>query len=230
MSEEIYIDHYLDTLNLNQRNLLCDLFSFKIKIITLDFDQIMVDTETPVKQKFYQDTGVDYRDWKIDRWLALATHAATEGKMAFEEAAKIEEGIWRDRFVLKQVKPIRAVQAYSKMAYLHGVKQSVVTSREPDLRQITLDGINKYFNWIPESDVHIRSDDSINGDIFKGKTVGLVAPDLHLDDSVGSTRTILEHSNASVMLFSRSMERNQFMGNERVLEFPNMSMLLSLLR
>lgn len=218
---------YIDTLTAQQRNILEDLFSFAIPSITWDFDQIMVDTETPVKQRFYVRTGIDYRDWKIDRWLALANKAAAEGKMALADAAKIEMEIWHDPRVMAQVKPIRAVQLYSKIAFLKGVKQSVITSRESKLKDVTLNSIRNSYYWIPEENIHIRSDDSVSGDEFKGLKVGQLGSNVHIDDAVGSTQAVLNNSDATVLFFPRSAESGTYKGNQRVIELPDMSMLLS---
>ena len=67
---------FVETLSNNQIRILRDLFEFRTKRINWDFDQIFVDSEVPVKEKFFIDTGIDYRDRKIDQWLALSHWAA----------------------------------------------------------------------------------------------------------------------------------------------------------
>ena len=227
---EIYIYKYLDNLTSKQKLFLFDIFTFKVKKITWDFDQILFDTETPVKQAFYIRTKIDYRQRKIDRWLALSTWAKEDGKKVLEDLETAEKDIWKDPLVLKRAKPIRAMQLYSKMAFLKGVEQSVVTSRESELSTVTLDGIKKHYDWICEKDVHIRNDNNVPRDEYKGLTVGEIMPDVHFEDSIDSTSAVLKHSKANVMLFPRLKERNMFIGDERVVELPDMSMILSLLR
>jgi hypothetical protein len=228
MSGEIYIDRFLASRG--QEKIVSDLLDFKIKKITWDFDQIMFASEVPVKKDFYLKTGINCLDWPIDRWLALTERAVAESSMSYEEAKAIEMKSWMDPDILVQSKPIRAIQLYSKIAFLKGVKQSVVTARAPSLHEATTYGIQKYFNWIPEKDVHIRKDESVNGKIFKGMTVGIVDPEVHFEDSTADTESVLAHSNASVMLFSRSMERDRFLDNKRVIELSDMAIFASLFK
>lgn len=207
------------------KKLFNDFITFKIKHITWDFDQILVDSETPIKERFFNITGLDYRNKKLDQWLSLANWASGENKMDFNEAADIENKIWDDPNILIKAKPISIIQKYSRNASCNSVKQSVVTSRHPKLLKITMDSIRKNYPWIGIDDIHIRQDNTMHGDEYKGKKVGQIASNVHIDDSVMSATSVLENSNAFVILFPRFLEKNKFKGNKRVLELANIDVL-----
>ncbi|KKP48027.1 MAG: hypothetical protein UR38_C0002G0130 [Candidatus Woesebacteria bacterium GW2011_GWA2_33_28] len=81
---------FIETLSNKQIVLLRDLFEFRIRKITWDLDEILADTQTPVKQEFYNKTGFDFQDRRIDQWLALAHWAKAKGAN-FEEASKLRQ-------------------------------------------------------------------------------------------------------------------------------------------
>ncbi|MEK7168710.1 MAG: hypothetical protein AAB778_01745 [Patescibacteria group bacterium] len=134
---------FVETLSNKQICTLRDLFEFRIKRINWDFDQILVDSEVPVKEKFYIDTGINYRDKKIDQWLALSHWAEKDGYMSFEEAKEIEAPIWEDPEVISLAKPIREMQTYSQKAAERGVIQTIVTTRVSKLREVTFQSLEK---------------------------------------------------------------------------------------
>lgn len=89
---------FIETLSNKQIVLLRDMFEFKIRKISWDFDEILSNTQTPVKEEFYNDTGYDFRNKRIDQWLALANWAVLKGAY-FEKMSEIESRIWSDPMV-----------------------------------------------------------------------------------------------------------------------------------
>lgn len=219
---------FVETLSNNQINTLRDLFEFRIERINWDFDQIFVDSEVPVKDRFFVDTGIDYRAKRIDQWLALSRWSEADGHMSFDEAKIIEGPIWENPQVIALAKPIREMQIYSQMAHEHNVIQSIVTTRIPELREVTYKSVAENFPWIDKHDVHIRSSTRTPRDPFKGAIVDSLSSQVHFEDSVSSTNEILRLSNAIVILFPRAKEVGFFKGNERVIEFPDMQLWMRL--
>ena len=223
----------IDKLNLVQINLLRDLFEFRIPVITWDLDEILSDTQTPVKNEFHRKTGFDFRDRRIDQWLALAHWAvATDSHVDFDEISKVEAAVWADEDVLMMALPNTQMQIYSNMAYDKGIKQAVITTRIPELGEITLAWLEKQYSWIDKANVYIRSKKSseggISGDTFKGMKAFEIGSQVHFDDSVSSVAEVLRLSKAGSILFPRSLESGKFAGNERVVELPDMNLWLKL--
>lgn len=220
---------FIETLSNTQIVLLRNLFEFKIRKISWDFDEILSDTQTPVKKKFYQDTGFDFRNRKIDQWLALANWAVLDGAN-FDEMSTKESQIWSDPDVLMQAKPNLFMQAYSKMAYENGVGQLVITTRVPELTNVTVKWLEINYPWIDPEKIFIRSNKFMDGDIYKGNIACQHCSLLHFDDSTSSASEVLRQSNANLMIFPRALEIGKFRGNERVLEFSDMDLWFELFK
>lgn len=218
---------FVETLSTKQIDRLRDLFVFKIKKISLDLDEILSNTQAPVKEKFYQETGFDFRDRRIDQWLAL-THWAVLKGANFKEMSEVESRIWSDQDVLMQAKPNLALQTYSRMASDNGVNQIVITTRVPDLADITLKWLRVNYPWIDSKNIFIRSNNLMDGDIYKGHIACQHCSLLHFDDSTSSAGEVLKQSDADLMIFPRALEMGKFKGNDRVIEFPNMDLWFKL--
>lgn len=214
---------FIETLSNKQIVLVRDMFEFKIQKISWDFDEILSDTQTPVKEKFFQDTGFDFRNRRIDQWLALANWATQKGAN-FEEMSAIESRIWSDSDVLMQAKPNLSMQTYSRMAIDHGVGQLVITTRVPELSDVTLKWIGINYPWIDPEHIFIRPNKLMDGDIFKGHVACQHYSLLHVDDSISSAVEVLKQSDANLMIFPRALEMGKFKGNDRVIEFPDMDL------
>jgi len=210
---------FIETLSNKQIVLLRDLFEFRIRKITWDLDEILADTQTPVKQEFYNKTGFDFQDRRIDQWLALAHWAKAKGAN-FEEASKTETEVWADVDVLMRAKPNLPIQTYSKLAFDHGVSQLVITTRAPELADVTIRWLDNNYPWIDVKNIFIRS----NGDVFKGHVACQNCSMLHFDDSVLSATEVLKQSDANLMIFPRALEMGNFKSNGRVIEFPDMNL------
>ncbi|HCR35604.1 hypothetical protein A2130_00765 [Candidatus Woesebacteria bacterium GWC2_33_12] len=218
---------FIETLSNKQIVLLRDLFEFRIRKITWDLDEILADTQTPVKQEFYKKTGFDFQDRRIDQWLALAHWAKAKGAN-FEEASKTEAEVWADVDVLMRAKPNLPIQTYSKLAFDHGVSQLVVTTRVPELADVTLKWLNSNYPWIDTKNIFIRSSTYMNGDVFKGHIACQHCSMIHFDDSISSATEVLKQSDANLMIFPRALEMGKFKGNDRVIEFPDMDLWFKL--
>lgn len=212
--------NFIESLSLNQTDLLKKIRDFRLSVVSLDFDQIMALTEEPVKEEFFIQTGIDYRGRKIDQWLALSNWAAAEGKMSFNEAVAIEGPVWENSDILFDAKPITEIQKFSENLHKARIPQIVVSTRVPKLEDSTLEWIKINFPWIDSDSVFLRKDPKFNGDSFKGLTVAQNCADVHFDDSVSSAKSILNLSTSSVMLFPRKLELKMLNG-DRVVEFES---------
>lgn len=226
---------FIETLSNSQIVTLRDLFQFRIDHVTWDFDEILSDTQTPVKKEFLLRTGgkFDFRNRKIDRWLALAHWSVDFDKsISFNEIAKVEADVWSDKDVLVRALPNVPMQVYSRLAYENKVAQSVITTRIPDLNDVTFAWLEKHYPWIDKKDIHIRlkkeSQGGLNGDVFKGVTARNIGSKIHVDDSVNSVAEVINLSDASALLFPRSMEMGKFVNSNRVIEFPDMQLWMRL--
>lgn len=151
---------------------------------------------------------------------------------SFDEIAKVEADVWSDKDVLMRALPNIPMQIYSKIASANKVKQSVITTRIPELRDATFAWLEMYYPWIKKNDIHIRSKKEsqagLTGDIFKGVTARKVGSKIHVDDSPASVAEVISRSGASALLFPRSKEMGKFTNNSRVVEFPGMELWLRL--
>ena len=210
-----------ESLTDKQVEVLDKLANYKIPVINWDFDQTLVDSEIPVKQRYYELTGLDFRDRKIDRYAALSHWTEIEGSMPFDQASLIEFPIWRNSDVLSKATPITQMQEFSKKCNETNIIQTITTAREPELRQITLDTIEHHFPWFTEKNLNIRFGVRTPSEPFKGVMSDAIDATVCFEDSITSTRQILKFSNAYVILFPKLLERGMFQGNERVIEFSN---------
>ena len=218
---------FVESLTERQILLLRKIVNFQFGVITLDFDEILFNTQEPVKKAFFEQTGFDYRSRKINRWSALANWALADGwKKTWEEAAAIEASVWADKKILELAKPNVEIQRYSQEASVRGVKQIVVTTRIPELKNSTFDSLTRFYPWLKEISIRDKkeSEGGLNGDVFKGIITASVGSELHFDDSVSSGRKVLELSLASLAMFPRSSELGVFRGNNRAIEFPDMKL------
>jgi hypothetical protein len=219
---------FVESLTESQILLLRKIVNFQFSVITLDFDEILFNTQEPVKKAFFERTGFDYRSRKIDRWSALANWALADGwEKTQEEATAFEASVWADKAIFELAKPNVEIQRYSQEAFLRGVKQIVVTTRIPELKNSTFDSLTRFYPWLKEICIRDKkeSEGGLNGDVFKGIIAADVGSELHFDDSVSSGRKVLELSPASLAMFPRSLELGVFNGNDRVIEFSNMDLL-----
>lgn len=201
------------------------------EVITLDVDQIMLDTETPVIHAFFLETNLDYRLRKIDQWLALANWAKAEGH-DFDKLAAIENRLWTDPEVLSRAQPNPAIQRLSKLAVEAGKDVHVITARRPHLAQATMTSLTMHYPWINPNNVHLRKDTTVSGADFKAATVVALGSDMHIEDSVVDTQAILTMpggSEVSIIQIPRELEFGAFTRSDNVVELPEVAVLAELM-
>lgn len=196
-----------------------------VRVIVWDLDQVLSNSEAPVKQAFFEETGFDYRDKLVDRWRALAHWTFEAGLMPLAEAEDIEARLWRNTSILGKAPPNKEMIEYSKKAFTKGIKQFIVTSRpgDDDHYEATIRWRNEHCSWIPATHIRIRDkNDKMDGGTFKAEIIASIQPDVMFEDSPAHVKEVLKGiENIRIVLFARGAERGM-VNDERVIEVPNM--------
>ena len=199
--------------------------------VTFDLDQVMAKTEEPVKEAFFNETGLDYRDRKINKYHALAYWAEGDG-LDLEPTVAFERKLWTDEKILFSAPPNPVIQTFSYIATRLLKKVNVITARNSDLKGSTLDWVKQNYSWIDLGNVHIRDEgnNANGGYLFKAETVNRIGPDVHFEDGKADIEHIVKSPDRfPIIYFPRLEERYAFSINPRVITVPTIELLGNLM-
>ena len=215
---------FAETLTSEQIGFLHRFYSFDIDRISWDFDGTLNDLEVQVIKMWDEIFGTNYKERTIDKYEALS-HWSYKDEISndLELLLATEEVVWLHPDVLKESRPIKQTANFSKLGT--GVKQNIVTSRVPQLKDQTFKQIKDDFSWINENEIYIRSMEDArkeNGAEYKARIISKLGPTVHLDDSPEDIRSILNKTTIPwIIFFARALETGTFKDNPRVIEFKS---------
>lgn len=179
-----YLTNFLETLRTPQKDFLRSVYQFKIKKINWDIDQVISESEKPVKIYFDLLAGTNISDEiLVDGWNPISEIVNRKKLLDINKAIQIEERLWTDPDVLLAAEPNYPLRRFSLQAYWHGIQQSVTTSRIPAFEHTTSEWVTKYFPWIPVELIMQSKAPDPGGNSFKLREVLRIAPEVHFEDS-----------------------------------------------
>ena len=182
-------------------------FFFSNEVI-VDHDGVMADTRTLAIEEINETLGTNYTVCDINGWHWVSEIAQEHG-MSEGEAKELEDKVWYDPDFLIQAKPLEGAYEFMKWFHDKGLKLSVVTSRNPELRNSTLSWYKENIPFVDKTRIFIRTNYEFTGDVFKVFALNRIAiPAIHFEDSVEQARIILDYTNVKVALLSNSRVLN----------------------
>jgi hypothetical protein len=148
-----------------------DLFQRVLKnpetIFVYDMDGILEYTAERVLNKFSEENGIQTNPAEIDGWNYL-TRLAKEAGMS-EEKVKHADDYWYDPQILLTVRRNLYIKpVVMKTVNYFGAKRNyVLTSRNPEFKDVTLKRLTDEFSEIPTENIMIRDDKYIDPAEFK---------------------------------------------------------------
>lgn len=173
----------------------CEAINNPETIFVYDIDGILIDSPAKIFGNFTKRTGIYADPTEIDR-LDYLTHLARISGLD-EEIVKHAEDEWY------MPEPLRAAHRYlyikpvvERTLRLYGPgKNYILTSRNPGLKEITLESIGKNFPGILPENILITEDDEVDRAVFKAKNLkklAKIAPwVIFVDDSVDFAKAAL---------------------------------------
>lgn len=239
-SSDESVGNFLRTLSYPQKEILfgvINLNTWNLEI-SWDFDQVLIESQSPVFEKADKDFGTHYKGRKVISWSSVAEWLVEDGKMHdFEKAKDYEEALWNDPDIIAKSPVNRRLQALSFVAWQRGIRQTISTSRPPALEEVTKLQVEKYFPWLighvnqrTVKQAGVNGKDGIN---FKVRHVSELYQGnhnlVHLDDSMVTLRKLLQlHPNMNVFGFPATKERfSDLIGGQRIF-FPDIALFESL--
>lgn len=218
----------------NQIAFLIKLSNCEVDDIKWDLDQVLARSEDAVKKAFDEIVGTNYylEGRRIDCRRALTAWAFADGVLSEEAAMQLEDELWVSPEVLLQSPPNEELQIYSRLAHAKGKKQGVVTSRIPELRNISFDWLEKYYPWISKENIFIRNEENLkeSGSVYKANVLARLGAGAFFEDTAAHVEEILARTtNIPIIFFPRPLEVNKF-ADERVMEFSEMTDFFKLLQ
>ncbi len=231
-------DNFFESLSIEQKNLLVGVINLNIPDLEIswDFDQVLMQSEIPTADYCDKDKGTKYSGRKIRGWNSYSKWLFEDGKFkTIEEAEAYEEYIWTHPKILKEAPPNKRFQALSFEAWRVGIKQSITTSRIPELAFVTETQVRLHFPWLT-GQVNQRTEaiTGVSGEDYKVLQVAAAYeanPSLvHLDDSMSFMRKILKVTpGLSVIGFPCLEDIYADMQGPRRVFFPDISMFNELI-
>jgi hypothetical protein len=218
-----YLTNFLETLRTSQKDFLRSVYRFKVKKINWDIDQVLSESEKPVKIYFDMIAGTNIADEKlVDGWNPITEIVNRKKLLDISKSIEIENALWTDPDVLSAAEPSYALRRFSLLAYWNGVSQSVTTSRIPVFEHATPEWILKYYPWIPLESVMQSKVPDAGGNSFKLRELVKIAPDVHFEDSVLFMQSL--HSanpNIGIIGFPYANDDIRSLDADNIIMFPD---------
>lgn len=131
-----------------------------------DIDGTLSDFSRLVVREFNRRLGTNYFPYQIKHWDALARWARKHG-MSEEDALALDYELWTNSDYARGARPIEATRALHYLLHKEGFKQSKITAREPQFKEITAEWFNFWMPWVSPRDIHVRQGPQTGGEEFK---------------------------------------------------------------
>ena len=185
-----------------------------------DFDGIICDLRTLAVNEFNDRCGTDYSTFDIRCFGQVIVWAKKLG-MSHGEALKIEEELWYKPDFIRKASPVEGAVDFLNWFSERGIKMPIITTRRPNLREITYNWLEEWTPSFPREDVFIRPAVmcDMSGDIYKAYMVRFLGIDVFFEDIVEQAKVVLDYTDANVILHS-NLEYLDRLYQGRLLRFP----------
>lgn len=161
-------------------------------VVGWDIDGVQARSEVPVLAAVNRELGTNFTPADLSHWNFLQEQVSARIKDP-AKAALIAD-YWYDPGLLLQAPPFRGRLAVMNICRFTGIDNQVITTRRPHTRQSTLDWYKRHLPWVvSENRLHVRTDDTENGDQFKINTARRLCLGRMVEDS-GSTVTAFDNA------------------------------------
>ncbi len=160
------------------------------KVIVLDTDGVLIASQVPMTDAINNAIINYFLHRKLhaapkwitrDDWLTFASPLDICKKYLGQTEPEIARWLFDAEIVCRGL-PSLAAQLYLTVMQERGAEIHVVTSRTPDQREATIAMIQKWYPFIPISNIHLRDDQTKNGRRFKLETATIVSATDYFDD------------------------------------------------
>lgn len=172
-------------------------FFSKLKPCT-DLDGPIFDIHTQAIIRCNEELGTNYCPSDIREWHAIRNFALAAGR-SFEEACDLEERLYYHPDELKQVGLTPGAEEFTKWFYDHDIPLEIISSRRPNLRQVTLDVLKEKLPFIKGENVMMQQTNMMDGDIFKAWMIKVKGIGIYFEDVPTHVKTILDYTDAHVV-------------------------------
>ncbi|MGB6882018.1 MAG: hypothetical protein WBD86_01835 [Microgenomates group bacterium] len=173
--------------------------------LSFDGDGILINSGIAVIQAFNNLFGTDHRLEDAHGWFVIAEWAMMAGASE-SEALELNVRLWTDPAILIKSPPMPGAVEFTKKLYEQGADICVATSRIPKLRETTLNWFKKWMPWIKQEKINIRTNNDVNGEIFKANVINQLGVRIHFEDDLEHARNILDRTNARVVFMPYTKE------------------------
>jgi 5'(3')-deoxyribonucleotidase len=173
----------------------------KGKIIGLDMDGVLAQSREPVIAQINLDFGTRYTIADARIWGSVMEMLENQG-FTEEEALDYSNWVWRDPEIIFSSSPIRGSLEFTLELSRLKIPFYVITSRVPELRASTFAWFEKWMPWIGEDQICMQIREEMDRGIFKAWMVKVLNVGLLIDDSVEHSKTVLDYTDAKVVLLS----------------------------
>ncbi len=144
-------------------------------VIVYDIDGILANSAEKVLQRFSDENGIAADPIKINGWGYLTDLAKAAGLP--QEKVNHAEDFWYDPQLLLTVRRHLYIKpVVLKTIHLYGSERNyVLTSRNPQFKDLTLKWFAREFPEIPFENILIRNSKNIDSADFKAKCLGRLA-------------------------------------------------------
>lgn len=200
--------------------------NYDLDSLSIDFDETGFNSQDPVKRIAGRmiEKEEEYSNRRLKKFAELEDWLTRDLGIYYEDASKLSWFLWTQPDVLRDAKPYKPVQAYSRNASESGVEEYIVSARNNSLSKITVDAIALYYPWIDPSHIKLTDRGDITHDSeFKLRMLKEIRPDVHMDDSVSNIRLLLKYGppNLWIVWFARESEIGEI-EDDRVICVPSM--------
>ncbi|HJX46017.1 hypothetical protein A2W13_03025 [Candidatus Woesebacteria bacterium RBG_16_36_11] len=186
---------------------------FKILKPFRDFDNVTSATKEIVTREFNKMFRTNYLPVDILQWHSIKNWAIDKG-MNERNAEELELKLWYNPDFLFQAKPLPGTLELSHWLYERHIGFPIITSRMDrvdtsrgifkNVKEATFAWIKQHEPWVPEKDIFIQENKEMPGNIFKAFMLRKFNCGIYFEDNVEHAKTVLDYTNAIVVLVSNS--------------------------
>ena len=189
------------------------------RMVFYDIDAICEDSLTPVLDKINVDFLVNIQRTQVTGFDSISRHLfrlRPDLKLSFEQFRAIEWQYWINPNILSRAGSVPGIQFLMFMMDCAGIEQNLVTSRNPELKDITLELKPKY-PFINNIYIRGESQRDLPGDVFKAL---IVKNNFLVEDFLPNVQRVAKNIGSRIMWLSWPDDNGTFK-SRNVLHVPN---------
>lgn len=188
--------------------------------MSFDADGVLINNKVPVVRQINKILGTDYGTGDIKTYYSADSWFVKHGRCNLNTAHLICKTLWSDPELLRVSYPMPGACEFMLKLYRLGLKPSIITIREPSLKDMTLEWFQKWMPWISKKQIFIQEPNSqVPEKEFKSHIINEMSIHAHFEDSLDQALNILNNTSATVFLVPFEYNRVSE-GNPRLIRIP----------